>query len=234
MVSLKPGVSLAGINSTFEGRVAAMAATFKQQTGKTLIVNSGVRTNEEQKELYDAKVAQLGGNEAAARKEVAEPMPPLGRGKGSAHLTGLAIDIKPTAGPYGTGSPIGFLNELAGTRSASTGWLEKFGISRPVGPPIAKNEDWHIQMAGTAPVGDKSIVTGKQGNPIDPSTGKAIAVPTDPSTGKSLLDNSKTVAQLKRENAQPGQTTIVATNTTNKTVYDKKKQPQGETLAAVG
>jgi hypothetical protein len=228
-VRLDPGVGLAGMNSTFEGRVAAMAAAFKQQTGKTLLVTSGIRTNEKQKELYDAKVAQLKGNEAKARMEVAEPMPPLGRGKGSFHLTargGLAIDIN-SKGADG-------LNVLAGPRDAPTGWLEKFGLSRPVGPPNSKNEDWHIQMASTAPVGDVGAVPGKQGNPIDPSTGKAIAVPTDPSSGRSLLDTSKSVDQLKRENEQPGQTTIVVTNTTNRTVYDKKKQPQGQSVAAVG
>ena len=214
-------VSLSGINPTFEAKVATMATSFKQQTGKPLLITSGIRTNEKQKELFDAKVAQLGGNEAAAKKLVAEPMAPLGKGRGSMHLKGLAIDINSRGD--------GGINTLAGTRDAPTGWLEKFGLMRPV-----PNEDWHVQASGTPPTGDVGGVPGKGGAPVDPSTGKAIAVPTDPSTGKSLLDNSKTVAQLKRENAQPGQTTIVATNTTNKTVYDKKKQPQGETLAAVG
>lgn len=216
-----PGVSLTGINSTFEEKVAAMAAAFKQQTGKTLLVTSGVRSNEKQKELYDAKVAQLGGDEAAARKLVAEPMAPLGKGRGSPHLKGLAIDIN-SKGDSG-------INVLAGTRDAPTGWLEKFGLTRPV-----PKEDWHIQIAGAAPVGDVGAVLGKQGNPIDPSTGKATALPTDPSSGKSLLDTTKSVDQLKRENEQPGQTTVVVTSTTNRTVYDKKKQPQGQSVAAVG
>ena len=216
-----PGVTIAGINPEFEKRVGAMATAFKQQTGKTLLVTSGVRSNEKQKELYDAKVAQLGGNTAAAGKLVAEPMAPLGQGRGSAHLKGLAIDIN-SKGDAG-------INTLAGTRDAPTGWLEKFGLTRPV-----PKEDWHVQLAGAPPVGDVGGVPGKDGNPIDPSTGKPLAIPTNPTTGQKLLDTSKTVDQLKRDNAQPGETVVVVRNTTNKIMYDKQKQPQPQTVGAVG
>lgn len=216
-----PGVTIAGINPEFEKRVGAMATAFKQQTGKTLLVTSGVRSNEKQKELYDAKVAQLGGNTAAAGKLVAEPMAPLGKGRGSAHLKGLAIDIN-SKGDAG-------INTLAGTRDAPTGWLEKFGLTRPV-----PKEDWHVQLAGAPPVGDVGGVPGKDGNPVDPSTGKPLAIPTNPTTGQKLLDTSKTVDQIKRDNKQPGETVVVVKNTTNKTVYDTQKQPQSQVAGAVG
>lgn len=216
-----PTVSLDGIQATFEKAVASMAMKFKQETGKTLSVTSGVRTNEEQKQLYDVKVTQLGGNEAAAKKLVAEPMPPLGKGKGSMHLKGLAIDIN-SKGDSG-------INALAGSRDAPTGWLEKFGLTRPV-----PKEDWHIQLSGTPPAGDVGGVPGKDGNPIDPATGKHMAIPVDPNSGTKLLDSSKTVEQLKKEQSARGTQTVIMTETTNKTDYEKKKKPQGQTTAAVG
>lgn len=216
-----PTVSLDGIQATFEKAVASMAMKFKQETGKTLSVTSGVRTNEEQKQLYDAKVTQLGGNEAAAKKLVAEPMPPLGKGKGSMHLKGLAIDIN-SKGDSG-------INALAGSRDAPTGWLEKFGLTRPV-----PKEDWHIQLSGTPPAGDVGGVPGKDGNPIDPATGKHMAIPVDPNSGAKLLDSSKTVEQLKKDQNARGTQTVIMTETTNKTDYEKKKKPQGQTTAAVG
>ena len=193
------------------------------------MVTSGVRSNEKQKELWDAKLAQLGGDKAATRKLVAEPAAPLGGGKGSAHLTGLALDIKPTAGPYGTGSPIGFLNELAGTRTASTGWLEKFGLTRPV-----PKEDWHIQLSGTPPAGDQGGVPGKDGKPVDPSSGKTQPLPTDSTTGRQLLDTTKTVDQLKRENAKPGETVVVVRNSKETTTYDRKQETPIRVTTAVG
>lgn len=216
-----PGVSLDGMQATFEKAVATMAVSFKNETGKPLLATSGVRSNEKQKELFDAKVASLGGNEAAAKKLVAEPMPPLGKGKGSMHLKGLAIDIN-SKGDAG-------INALAGTRDAPTGWLEKFGLTRPV-----PKEDWHIQLSGTPPAGDVGGVPGKDGNPIDPSTGKHMAIPVDPNSGAKLLDSSKTVEQLKKEQNARGTQTVIMTETTNVTEYERKKKPQGQTTAAVG
>lgn len=215
------GVSLDGIQTPLEKNVATMAAAFKQQTGKTLLVTSGIRSNEKQKQLFDAKVAQLGGNVAAAKKLVAEPMAPLGQGKGSMHLKGLAIDIN-SKGDAG-------INMLAGTRDAPTGWLEKFGLTRPV-----PNEDWHVQLSGSPPTGDVGGVPGKDGNPVDPSTGKPLPVPKDPTTGQKLMDSSKTVAQIKHENSQPGTTTVVIRDTKEVTDYQRKKQSHGQATATAG
>lgn len=216
-----PDVSLDGMQGAFEKTVATMAAAFKQQTGKTLLVTSGIRSNEKQKQLFDAKVAQLGGNVAAAKKLVAEPMAPLGQGKGSMHLKGLAIDIN-SKGDAG-------INMLAGTRDAPTGWLEKFGLTRPV-----PNEDWHVQLSGSPPTGDVGGVPGKDGNPVDPSTGKPLPVPKDPTTGQKLMDSSKTVAQIKHENSQPGTTTVVIRDTKEVTDYQRKKQSHGQATATAG
>ena len=116
------GVNLVGFSSELEKRVANMAQAYLDRTGKKLMVTSGVRTNEKQKQLWDAKLAEYGGDVARTRKMVAEPAPPLGNGRGSPHMRGQAIDITPN-GPAG-------LNILAGTRLKSTGWVESFGLSR--------------------------------------------------------------------------------------------------------
>ena len=86
-------VDTSKFNGEFQRRLELMATSFKQETGKMLLVTSGYRSNEKQKELWDAEVAKQGGNEAAARKKVAPPAAPLGPGKGSMHMSGLAIDI---------------------------------------------------------------------------------------------------------------------------------------------
>ena len=146
------------INPELQSRITTMATDFKGKTGKTLMITSGYRSNEKQKQLWDAKMAQT-GDPAATRKLVAEPMPPLGSGAGSPHMRGMAIDIN-SKGAEG-------LNTLAGSRTSSTGWLESFGLVRPVA-----NEDWHIQMSGTTPVGDGKLVPNKTGSAIEVSTGQ--------------------------------------------------------------
>ena len=188
VMKAQPGVDL-NINKGFEERVAAMAAAFKEQTGKTLTATSGLRSNEKQKALWDAKLAET-GSAAATRKWVAEPAPPLGNGRGSAHMSGTALDIN-SKGPEG-------INKLAGAATAPTGWLEKFGLTRPV-----KNEDWHVQPSDaklTTPdnpnnPGEPIAVPDKAGKALDVATGK-----NDPSisasaqaapTAKLLVDGAQ-------------------------------------------
>ena len=167
VVQLQTGVELTGLNQTLEQQTAAMAAAFKEKTGKTLLVTSGVRSNEKQKLLWDAEVERVGSPELA-RKKVAEPAPPLGRGKGSLHLKGLALDIN-SKGTNG-------LNILAGTQSNPTGWLESFGLTRPV-----SREDWHIQLVKTPPTPDNPTEPGvpliapdSQGGGVNVATGREI------------------------------------------------------------
>ena len=194
VVSVSSGVEMK-FNSEFEKRLAAMAADFKEKTGKKLIVTSGYRSTEEQAKLY----AKYGSPRAA------KP----GR---SFHEKELAIDIAPTAGPKGTGSPMGFLNELAGTRTASTGWLEKFGLTRPV-----PNEDWHIQPTGLVGTGDSPIVANKTGEAVDPSKGnkdtKLTAEAPAPTSGAAVSQASNDVAVGQRQQGKPS-TPIIVKNTT--------------------
>ena len=220
VATLQSGVDTSGLNPEFEKRLAAMAADFKAKTGKSLLVTSGVRSNEKQKELYDKKVAELGGNEAAARKLVAEPMPPLGKGKGSFHLKGFALDIN-SKGAAG-------LNALAGPRTAPTGWLESYGLSRPVA-----NEDWHIQPSGSVPTADNpvnpgapTLVADKSGKPIEVNSGKKETIgpaASPPSTGTQVAAASSDVAAGQRQQAKPSTPVNINASTTNNTKVQKNE-----------
>jgi hypothetical protein len=207
LVKPQSGVDINSFKSPLEDAVAKMAAAFKNETGKQLIITSGFRSNEKQKELYDLELKKTGGDAAAARKMVAEPSPPLGKGKGSLHSVGLAIDIKPTEGSKGTGSPKGFLNELAGTRTASTGFLEKFGLSRPV-----ENEDWHVQLANQPPVGDGKNVVNDNGKVTNLETGKPVV-------GEKVSKNSVELAQNQREQEKRQTPTVINAGTTNNNTH---------------
>lgn len=238
-VQVQSGVDMKGIQPTLAGRVAAAATDFKAKTGKKLIVTSGFRSNEKQKQLWDAKLAENGGNVAATRKMVAEPSAPLGNGKGSQHMLGLAIDIN-SKGESG-------INVLAGPRNKSTGWLESFGLTRPV-----NNEDWHIQMLGTAGTPDNP---DKPGSPVtvaskdgaaDPSTGEkkpepkaAVAVTQEPtsmpkampaapsvSTGTQLTAVSSENMDMKDKMAENSKTTNIVNNTVSSSA---SPQPQSST-----
>ena len=172
-----------------------MADAFKKETGKSLLITSGFRSNEKQKELYDKKLAETGGNVAATRKLVAEPMPPLGQGKGSLHLKGLAIDIN-SKGADG-------LNALAGPRDKPTGWLEKFGLSRPI-----PNEDWHVQPATLPAVGDSNTAVNDNGKVVNLATGK-------PEVGEKVAKNSVELAQNQREQEKRQTPTVINAGITN-------------------
>jgi len=195
LVKTQPGVDISGFKPALEDPVARMADAFKKETGKSLLITSGFRSNEKQKELYDKKLAETGGNVAATRKLVAEPMPPLGQGKGSLHLKGLAIDIN-SKGADG-------LNALAGPRDKPTGWLEKFGLSRPI-----PNEDWHVQPATLPAVGDSNTAVNDNGKVVNLATGK-------PEVGEKVAKNSVELAQNQREQEKRQTPTVINAGITN-------------------
>jgi hypothetical protein len=220
LVKLDSGVDMSGLSSEFEKRVATMAADFKAKTGKKLLVTSGYRSNEKQKTLWDAMMAKVGGDKAEARKKVAEPMAPLGQGKGSLHLKGLAIDIN-SQGADG-------LNALAGPRDKPTGWLESFGLTRPVA-----GEDWHVQGTGLPPTpdnpvnpGSPTLVAGKDGKPINLTTGKSETLPveaTSSDSGTAVASASTEVAAGQRAQQKPTTPIIVNAPTTNTTTVVKNE-----------
>ena len=220
LVKTEPGVDLSNFSSEFEKRVAVMAADFKAKTGKSLLITSGYRSNKKQKTLWDAMMAKVGGDKAKARKKVAEPMHPLGQGKGSLHLKGLAIDIN-SKGPGG-------LNALAGPRDKPTGWLESFGLSRPI-----KKEDWHVQGSGLPPSpdnpanpGSPTLVAGKDGKPTNLATGKSESLPveaTSSSSGTAVASASTEVAAGQRAQQKPSTPVIINAPTTTTTTVVKNE-----------
>jgi hypothetical protein len=217
VASVQPGVDLSGINPEFEKRLVNMATAFKEQTGKKVLITSAYRSNEKQAELFNAKLAQVGGDRAAARRMVAEPMPPLGQGRGSFHLKGLAIDINSKGA--------GGINALAGSRDNPTGWLERFGLTRPV-----KNEDWHIQPSGTVPTADNpvspgapTLVAGKDGKPMNVTEGKKETMPQASAmqtvaSGGEVSAASNQVSVSHREQIKPQTPVVVNAPVTNNNI----------------
>jgi LAS superfamily LD-carboxypeptidase LdcB len=223
VASVQSGVDLSGLHPEFEKRLVTMATAFKEETGKKLLVTSGTRSNERQAELFKAKVAELGGNEAAAAKLVARPMPPLGTGRGSFHLKGLAIDVN-SKGPAG-------INVLAGDRENPTGWLEKFGLIRNV-----PRENWHIQPAGTLPTPDNpenpgapTLVAGKDGKPMNLTDSKKESLPepkTTAASGGEVSQASNDVSVGQRQQTKSETPIIInAPTTNNKVVQNNQTSP---------
>jgi hypothetical protein len=187
-----PGVDTSKFNPEFQRRIELMATAFKQETGKMLLITSGYRSNEKQKELYDADLAKNNGKPSG---KVAQPMPPLGQGAGSVHMKGFGIDIN-------SKEPDG-LNVLAGTRDKPTGWLEKFGLIRNV-----KGEDWHVTIAGAPPTADDKEVPDKKGNAVDVATGKVVQ-------GADVGKSSNEIAIEQRNQSKPKNPTVVNAGVTN-------------------
>ena len=175
-----------------------MAAAFKQETGKMLLITSGYRSNEKQKQLYDADLAKNNGRPSG---KVAQPMAPLGSGAGSVHIKGLGIDVN-SKEPEG-------LNVLAGPRDKPTGWLEKFGLIRNV-----KGEDWHVTIAGAPPTPDDATVTTKSGATVDPATGQSKG------EGLNVGKSSTELAVEQRNQSKPKTPTVINAGVTNNTVVE--------------
>jgi LAS superfamily LD-carboxypeptidase LdcB len=195
------GVDTSKFNPEFENRVVAMAAAFKQETGKMLLITSGYRSNEKQKELYDADLAKNNGKPSG---KVAQPMAPLGSGAGSVHMKGFGIDIN-SKEPEG-------LNVLAGPRDKSKGWLEKFGLIRNV-----KGEDWHVTIGGAPPTPDDATVTSKSGATVDPATGQQKG------EGLNVGKSSTELAVEQRNQSKPKTPTVINAGVTNNTVVESKQ-----------
>ena len=179
------GVDIKGLDNGFEDRVAKMAAAFKDATGKTLMITSGVRSDAKQLELWNKKYAEIKKQhpdwddaklKAATRKWVALPQA-LG-GKGSAHNSGLAVDIN-SKGAAGIEAIDGSV--VNGQKMTTDSFLAQFGLIRPL-----NNEAWHVQASGTPPTpdnptpGSKPIVADASGKAVDLNTGQSVQVPDVP------------------------------------------------------
>jgi len=214
-VKVMPGVDIIGLAPDFSNRIALMAKDFFDKTKIKLQINSGYRSSEKQQQLYAEYLAK-GGKSNPKLAPVAKPGT-------SFHEKKLAVDIQATSGPKGTGSTKGFLNELAGYVDNPSGWLESFGIIRPVTSAKVgadRKEDWHIQIAGSVPTPDapdgSTTSVDSQGKPIDVSTGK-----TEVGTELSKASNQLSIEQ--REQSKPQNPTIILAGTKNNIVAETKR-----------
>jgi len=244
LVDNPTGKNITDINPEFAKRMKNAAAAFKEETGKKLYITSGYRSNDEQKIEYDKALTKFGGDAAKARKYAAEPMPPLGKGKGSSHLHGLAMDVN-SLGDAAIGRVAGKTVKTGDVVSFnSTGWLEKFGLYRPM-----SYEPWHIQLMGSIPKPDAPLgiakIPGDNGVSIDPQDGSTInslsqentdlkkdlkqagSIITNNITENSNDETTRVVSYNKPSNTPPhitkGQSTQEENNSTNdKSVYANK------------
>lgn len=213
--TVMPGVDIAGLSPDFANRIALMAKDFYEKTKTKLQINSGYRSTEKQKELYAEYLAKGGQNNPN--------LPPVAKPGTSFHEKKIAVDIQATSGRKGTGSPKGFLNELAGYVDSPTGWLESFGLSRPVTSAKVgklKKEDWHIQLPESVPTpdapGGSTTSVDSQGKPIDVSTGKT-------EVGTEIAKASTDLSVEQRGQSKPQNPTVINARTTNNTVAETKK-----------
>jgi hypothetical protein len=123
------------------------------------------------------------------------------------HLFGLAIDVNSKGD--------GGINKLAGPRDKPTGWLERFGLTRPI-----PGEDWHIQLVKTPPVADGKTVVNDNGKTASLDNGKQT-------TGENVSKNSVELAQNQRAQEKRQTPTVInAGSTNNKQVINNTHQVQ--------
>jgi hypothetical protein len=182
LVNNPDGKNITNINPEFARRMKNAAAAFKEQTGQKIYITSGYRTNEEQKIEYDKALKKYEGDAAKARKWAAEPHAPLGNGQGSSHGQGIAFDVN-SIGDAAIGKLAGVSIDTGRKTPGkdpkpimtfkSTGWLEKFGLYRPM-----PWEPWHIQLSGSTPTPDAPLgiakIPGDNGVSVDPQDGSTI------------------------------------------------------------
>jgi len=213
LVDNPTGKNITDINPEFAKRMKNAAAAFKEETGKKLYITSGYRSNDEQKIEYDKALTKFGGDAAKARKYAAEPMPPLGKGKGSSHLHGLAMDVN-SLGDAAIGRVAGKTVKTGDIVSFnSTGWLEKFGLYRPM-----SYEPWHIQLMGSAPKPDAPLgvakIPGDNGVSVDPQDGSTINSLSQENTDlkKDLKQAGSIITNNITENSNDETTRVVSYN----------------------
>jgi len=209
-------IDYSGLNPAFKKLLVEMATSYTQETGKKLLINSAYRSNQEQKELYDRWIAS--GKKGGV---VAKPAAPLKgadgqSGAGSPHTSGTAIDIQAKGQLFG---------KLSGDVDNPSGWLEKFGLTRPVtseflikqGKDPAKREDWHVTPLKSLPTPDGGIVANKSGKAVDLESGKKTP---NYDIGKS----SSEIAAEQRGQSKPQNPTYVDARTTNNNIVEKNKK----------
>ncbi|PTX52484.1 D-alanyl-D-alanine carboxypeptidase-like protein [Gemmobacter caeni] len=115
-----------GLDPVFRDQVAGLIAAANREFGGSMVIYSGYRSIERQRQLYEAALARY-GSEREARRWVAPP-------GASMHNFGLAVDLRHNGGRIEYGQPIS---------NWMTANLARFGLVRPL-----SNEGWHVEPIG--------------------------------------------------------------------------------------
>lgn len=142
----RPG-SIEGLNPEFRDRIAQLISAVNMDLGGQLMVYSGYRSIEVQRQLYEAEIIKR-GSEQAARAWVAPP----GR---SLHQFGLAVDVAWNS----CGNRVEYGDQpIDGWLSAN---LERFGLVRRL-----SNEGWHIEPIGGLEIRNQMIAAARGNTPL--------------------------------------------------------------------
>ena len=168
-----PAGALQGVNAQLADALQKATTEYKQVTGKTATITSGVRDREKQERMYNEWVA--GGKKG---RPVAKPGHSL-------HETGNAVDVDTSAA-----------NEMD-----RLGILKKYGLDRPVaGDPVhiqlanaGPNSGYQSQMAGVNP--SKSLPIANASTPT-----AALPIAGDDQHADLLSQINSQLARLNSSN----------------------------------
>lgn len=163
---------LAGINPQLASALEKATEEYKQITGKTATITSGVRDREKQERMYNESIAAGRPGRTAEGRPIAKP-------GSSLHETGNAVDV----------------DTMSANEMDRLGLLKKYGLDRPVaGDPV------HIQLAKAGPLNgyNSQIANLNPTKTLDNADAKNKSVQTAPNYG----DNQLTEYQLQLLAAQ--------------------------------
>lgn len=199
VVNKASGVDLSGIVPALKARMAGFAAEFQALTGKKILVTSGFRSPEKQRELY-----------AKDPKHAAKPGV-------SPHEIGTAFDANSKSGDLDKAEQLGLFAKY-----------NLFRPLWPPHRTSGVMEAWHvepIERKKLASMGDGGIVAGGSGAALDPGSGKPTPVPPQPDKGKSLSAASTTNAAINEQRAKDAGAKTVVVNAPTTTVQLNKMNP---------
>ncbi len=191
VVNKASGVDLSGIVPALKARMAGFAAEFQALTGKKILITSGFRSPEKQRELY-------------AKDPVHAAKPGV-----SPHEIGTAFDANSKSGDLDKAEQLGLFAKYRLFRPL---W--------PPHRTGGVMEAWHVEpleRKKIASMGDGGVVAGGSGAALDPGSGKPTPVPPQPDKGKGLSTASTTNAAIneKRSRDAGAKTVVVNAPTTN-------------------
>ncbi len=191
VVNKASGVDLSGIVPTLKARIAGFAAEFQALTGKKILITSGFRSPEKQRELY-------------AKDPVHAAKPGV-----SPHEIGTAFDANSKSGDLDKAEQLGLFAKY-----------NLFRPLWPPHRTSGVLEAWHVEPVERkklASMGDGGIVAGGSGAALDPGSGKPTPVPPQADKGNSLSAASTTNAAIneKRTRDAGAKTVVINAPTTN-------------------